>query len=157
MRGVRWLVSLLVLDAMLVVGGRSASAQANQSCTIAVTPVAFGVYDVFAPGALYSTGSVTYSCGQQVNTITIWMSKGLGATNNPRQMASGANRLSYYLCQDANCATLWGDAQYPSDYGPVGLNRNNRTATLYVYGKILPGQDVPTGTYTDSILVEIDF
>ena len=154
MRGVRWLVSLSVLGAALVFGGRSASAQ---TCTITVTPVSFGVYDVFSSVSLNSTGNVIYYCDKNVTSITVWMSKGLGTTNNPRQMVSGANRLNYYLCQDANCATLWGDAQYPSDYGPVGLNRNNRTATLYVYGKILPGQDVPTGTYTDSILVEIDF
>jgi spore coat protein U-like protein len=157
MRGVRWLVSLSVLGAALVVGARPASAQASQTCTIAVTPVPFGIYDVFSTVPLNTTGSVTYSCGPQVDTITIWMSKGLGVTNNPRQMASGADRLNYYLCQDANCATLWGDQSYPTDYGPIALNRTNRTATLYVYGKILPGQDVPTGNYADTILVVIQF
>jgi len=150
------LVSLSVLGAALVFGGRSASAQANQTCTIMVTSVPFGLYDVFSTGPLTTTGGVTYNCGAKVDTITIWMSKGLGTTNNPRQMVSGANYLNYYLCQDANCSTLWGDQSYPTDYGPVApITKQN--VTLTIYGKIPAGQDVPTGTYTDTILVEIDF
>jgi len=156
MRGVRWLVSLSVLGAILTVGGSSAWAQTTKTCTITVTPVSFGIYNVFSTLPLYSTGSVTYNCGAQVTSITIWMSKGLGATNNPRQMVSGANYLNYYLCQDANCNTLWGDQAYPTDYGPVApITKQN--VTLTIYGKIPAGQDVPTGTYTDTILVEIDF
>ncbi len=153
MRGVRWLVSLSVLGAALVFGGRSASAQ---TCTITVTPVSFGVYDVFSSVSLNSTGNVIYYCDKNVTSITVWMSKGLGTTNNPRQMVSGANRLNYYLCQDANCNTLWGDQAYPSDYGPVAPI-TGRNVTLPVYGRILPGQDVPTGSYADTVLVVIQF
>ena len=156
MRGVRWLVSLSVLGAALVLGGRSVSAQANQTCTISVTPVSFGLYDVFSTGPLTTTGGVTYNCGAKVDTITIWMSKGLGTTNNPRQMASGADRLNYLLCQDASCNTLWGDQSYPSDYGPVAPI-TGRNVNLPVYGRILPGQDVPTGSYADTVLVVIQF
>jgi spore coat protein U-like protein len=154
MRGVRWLVSLSVLGAVLVMGEGSVSAQ---TCTITVTPVNFGIYNVFSTLPLTTTGSVTYYCSRRVTSITIWMSKGLySTTNNPRQMASGANRLNYYLCQDANCNTLWGDQSYPTDYGPVApITRQN--VTLNVYGKILAGQDVPTGTYADSVQVEINF
>ena len=153
MRGVRWLVSLSALGAALVIGGRLASAQ---NCTITVTPVSFGVYDVFSTTPLSTTGSVTYLCTGNVRTITIWMSKGSGTTNNPRQMVGGTNRLSYYLCQDAACNTLWGDMAYPTDYGPVTpILRTN--VTLPVYGRIPAGQDVPTGTYTDTVLVEIDY
>lgn len=157
MRGIRWLVSLSVLGAALIGGGRSASAQANQTCTITVTPVSFGIYNVFSTLPLTSTGSVTYYCGKKVSTITIWMSKGTyGTTNNPRQMASGTNRLNYYLCQDANCNTLWGDQAYPTDYGPL-TPTTGQNVTLNVYGRIPVGQDVPAGTYTDTILVEIDY
>jgi spore coat protein U-like protein len=140
----------------LVLCGRSASSQTNQTCTIAVTPVNFGSYDVFSTLPLTTTGGVAYNCGAKVDSITIWMSKGLGATNNPRQMAAGADRLNYLLCQDANCSTLWGDQSYPSDYGPVAPI-TGRNVNLPVYGRILPGQDVPTGSYADTVLVVIQF
>jgi spore coat protein U-like protein len=158
MRGARWLVSLSVLGAALVFSGRSASAQ---TCTITVTPVSFGLYNVFATTALTSTGTVTYNCTNPTNgadTITIWMSKGLGTTNNPRQMVSGTNRLNYYLCQDANCGKLWGDKGFPYDSGPITIPaRTNLTASLPIYGRIPAGQDVSTGAYTDTMLVEVDF
>ena len=159
MRGVRWLVSLSVLGAMVVISGRSASAQ---TCTVTVTPVSFGLYNVFSTTALTSTGTVTYNCTNRTgaaDTITIWMSKGLGTTNNPRQMSGGINSLSYYLCQDANCNKLWGDKGYPYDSGPITIPAGsvNLTASLPIYGKITAGQDVPTGAYTDIILVEVDY
>jgi spore coat protein U-like protein len=142
----------LVLMAMFAIGGRSASAQ---TCTITTTPVSFGVYDVFATTPITSTGSLTYHCIGNVATITIWISKGLGTTNNPRQMVNGNNRLNYYLCQDVNCTILWGDMGYPTDYGPVRPGAG--LVSLNVYGKIPAGQDVPAGTYTDTMLVEIDY
>jgi len=157
MRGIRWWVSLFVVGAGLVVGGRSAWAQAP-NCTITASTLSFGVYDVFSSAPLYSTGSVTYHCTGRADTITIWMSKGNGTTNNPRQMLGGTDRLNYYLCQDANCGKLWGDKGFPYDSGPITIPaRTNLAASLPIYGKIPAGQDVPTGSYTDTILVEIDF
>jgi spore coat protein U-like protein len=154
MRGVRWLVLPAVLGAMLVMGEGSASAQ---TCTLAVTPVAFGIYNVFSTTSLSSTGSVTCQCTPRTAmSITVWISKGSGTTNNPRQMASGANQLNYYLCQDASCNKLWGDKQYPSDSGPITPPLSG-TVSLAIYGVITAGQDVPVGTYADTALVEVDF
>jgi spore coat protein U-like protein len=155
MRGARCLVSLWLLNAALAICGRSAAAQTAPTCTITTTPVSFGVYNVFSNTPLTSTGSLTYHCTGNVPTITIWMSKGQGTTNNPRQMVSGTNRLNYYLCQDVSCATLWGDRGYPSDYGPV--RPGTAWVSLNVYGSIPAGQDVPAGIYTDTMLVEIDY
>lgn len=159
MRSVRWLVSLSVLGGMLVIMGGLASAQ---TCSVTVTPVSFGMYNVFSTTPLWSTGTVTYNCTNQTrvaDSITIWMSKGNGTSNNPRQMTGAIYPLNYYLCQDANCNKLWGDKGFPSDSGPITIPAGtvNQSVSLPIYGKIPEGQDVPTGTYTDTILVEIDF
>ena len=159
MRGARWLISLSVLGALLLVGGRSASAQ---TCTITTTTVPFGLYDVFSSAPLNSTGSVTYTCSNPTrvaDTITIWMSKGNGTTNNPRQMTGAIDRLNYYLCQDANCTKLWGDKSYPSDSEPITIPAGtvNLSVSLPIYGMIPAGQDVSAGIYTDTVLVEVDF
>jgi spore coat protein U-like protein len=154
MRGIRSLVSLGVLGTALFLGEGSTKAQAT--CTISTTSVAFGIYDVFTTTDLASTGSVTYYCRHRPANITVWLGKGLyGLTNNPRQMASGTNRLNYNLFLDANHTQIWGDPS-PYRYGPI--TPPNRTyVTLTVYGLIPAGQDVPAGTYTDSATVTINF
>jgi spore coat protein U-like protein len=72
-------------------------------------------------------------------------------------MAGAIDRLNYYLCQDANCNTLWGDKAYPSDSGPITTRPGNTTVSLPIYGVIPAGQDVSAGIYTDTVLVEVDF
>jgi spore coat protein U-like protein len=156
MRGALWLVWIAVLGGALFLNEGSALAQVN-ICTVSATSVSFGIYDVFSATDLTSTGSVTFNCHPKGSNVRVWLSKGLNApTNAPRQMTSGINRLNYDLCQDANCSTRWGDCTYPTEYGPVDLP-NNKDVTLTVYGRILAGQDVPAGTYTDRVTVTIDF
>jgi spore coat protein U-like protein len=154
MRGVRWLVSLGVLTTALFLCEGSAKAQAT--CTITTTSVAFGIYNVFSTSDLASTGSVTYYCRRRAANITVWLDKGIyGLSNNPRQMASGTNRLNYNLFLDANHTQIWGNPN-PYRYGPI--TPPNRTyVTLTVYALISAGQDVPAGTYSDSATVTINF
>lgn len=153
MRGMRWLLPLGILSAALFLSEGSASAQ---TCTITATSVSFGTYDVFSTTDLASTGSVTYYCRRRATNIAVWLSRGLYApNNNPRQMASGTNRLNYNLFLDSNHTQIWGDPS-PYRYGPI--TPPNRTyVTVTVYGLIPNGQDVPGGTYTDSVTVTINF
>lgn len=153
MRGVRWLVSLSVLGAMLVIGARSASAQ---SCTFTATSVSFGVYNVFDTNSLASTGSVSYQCSWLLFlTRTVYLSKGSAPNNNPRQMVNGASRLNYNLYMDAAHTQIWGDPN-PYSYSAVGL-AFFPNVTLTVYALIPAGQDVPTGSYSDSIVATFNF
>jgi spore coat protein U-like protein len=152
MRRVRWLASLFVLGATLVLGGRSASAQ---TCSISTTPVSFGMYDVFSAAPLASTGSLNYQCTWLVHQRTVYLSKGFAPTNNPRQMVSGANRLNYNLYLDAARTQIWGDPN-PYSFGDTGWDFFPNV-TLTIYGSIPAGQDVPTGTYTDAIVATVNF
>jgi spore coat protein U-like protein len=152
MSGVRRLVSLFILGATLVMGGRSASAQ---TCIITTTPVAFGNYDVFSISDLASTGSINYRCTWLVHQRTVYLSKGSAPSNNPRQMVSGANRLNYNLYLDAGHTQIWGDPN-PYCFRDRGRDFTPNT-TLIIYGSIPAGQDVPTGTYTDAIIATLNF
>jgi spore coat protein U-like protein len=152
MRGVRWLVTLAVLAGTLIVAERPATAQ---WCSFGTTSVAFGAYDVFGTVPLASTGTITYGCWF-ANTMTIWLSKGMNApTNTPRQMSNGIDRLNYNLYLDAARTLIWGDPN-PSHYdgGQVFWWQSQ---TVNVYGVIPAGQDVPAGTYTDSVVVTFQF
>ena len=157
MRVVRWLVSLSVLGAVLVCSGRSVSAQ---TCSISVTSVKFGVYDVFSTSNLASTGAVTYRCSGWTSShpIVLLLGKGVyGSSYNSRQMASGNSRLNYYLCRDAgqNTASVWGDA-YPDGYGFIYLQNTSGTAVT-IYGWIPFGQDVSAGSYSDTVVATVLF
>ena len=153
MSGVRWLVSLFILGATLVIGGRSTSAQ---TCSITTTPVSFGIYDVFSLTDLASTGSVHYQCTWLVlRQRTVYLSKGSAPSNNPRQMVSGANRLNYNLYLDAGHTQIWGDPN-PYSFSETGWDFF-QNVTLTIYGSIPAGQDVPTGSYSDAIIATVNF
>jgi len=152
MRLRRWLVALAVFGAACIAG--MGQARAQWGCTISTTPVSFGSYDVFNSISTPSTGSVTYWCSWAW-TISIYLGKGIAGTNTPnRQMASGANRLSYNLYLDAAHTQVWGDPS-PSSYSTNFVWYSGATVT--VYGLIPALQDVATGSYSDSVTATINF
>jgi spore coat protein U-like protein len=128
------------------------------SCTISATvPVAFGAYDRTSGTALDSSGSVTYQCGIAglLDVLTITMSTGNG-TYASRTMLNGANPMSYNLYTNAGRTTVWGDGSSGTAvYGPVTLNL--LAITVPVYGRIPPGQNVAVGSFSDTIVVTLNF
>ena len=152
MTGKHWLGAFVIVAAMLV-GSRTASAQ-WASCTISATPISFGVYNVFSPSDLVSTGSISFSCTGFSWTMSVYLSKGSGSSNNPRQLVSGSNRINYNLYMDASHTQIWGDPN-PNSYSRTwAFNAND---TLTVYGLIPAGQDVRVGSYTDLVVATINF
>jgi spore coat protein U-like protein len=96
---------------------------------------------------------VTYWCSWAW-TVSVYLSKGIAGSNNPRQMANGANRLSYNLYLDAAHTRIWGDPS-PNYYTANGVWMSG--ATLTVYGLVPALQDVATGSYSDSVTATINF
>jgi spore coat protein U-like protein len=128
------------------------------NCTINTTPLAFGTYDpVTANSAsvLNGTGTVIVTCTNGTGA-TITMGEGLnpkfpGNTALPqRQMANGANRLSYALFSDAARSNVWSTTG-------VSHTGNGLPATLTVYGTVDAGQNVPAGPYSDTVVATITF
>lgn len=151
MRLAAWLFRLLAVVAVLATTERPAAAQ---SCSVTTTPIAFGIYDVFSTVPLASTGSVTVRCFFSPGA-KVGLGKGSNApTNLPRQLASGGNRLDYNLYIDAAHTAVWGDPT--PNHVDTGLLLW-WPVTLTVYGQIPAGQDVPAGTYTDTVTVTINF
>jgi spore coat protein U-like protein len=126
-------------------------------CSISTTPVSFGAYSTMDSTPLASTGTITYSCAQsaQAKTVLIWIDKGQHApSNNPRQMASGADRLDYNLYLDGSHTAIWGDPN-PNQYAFAPANGVSYDVT--VYGLVPALQDLPTGTYTDTLVVTLNW
>jgi spore coat protein U-like protein len=151
MRLARWFFCLCLAAGALVASPRPGFAQ---NCSVTTTSISFGIYDVFSTVALASTGSVTVRCFLSPG-VAVWLDKGVNAPSNlPRQLASGSNRLSYNLYLDAAHTAVWGDPN--PNHADTGMILW-WPVTLTVYAQIPAGQDVPAGTYTDTVTVTINF
>jgi spore coat protein U domain-containing protein, fimbrial subunit CupE1/2/3/6 len=149
----RWLYPV-ALAATLAVVPRAAEA----ACTVSSSGVAFGTYDVFATAPTDSTGTVTFRCTQRDKDIRISISQGSSPTFLPRQLTRPGSLLFYNLFLDAARTVVWGDGSGGTDayynHNPQG---NNADIELTVFGRLPPGQDASVGTYTDTVIVTIDF
>jgi spore coat protein U-like protein len=136
------------------------------TCSMTVTPVAFGVYDPTGPnapatpaGALNGTGTISVKCTKGASSQI-----GLGFGNNPlagtnRRMA-GTDFLAYELYQPstnaagAACAytTVWNMTPMTLTAAP-----SSATRTYNVCGSVPGGQDVGVGVYTDNVVATINF
>ena len=129
------------------------TAQQGNACTLNVTGVNFGSYDVFSNSALDTTGNIDVNCPSGVG-YSIELTEG-GGTHTQRVMGSGAHRLNYNLYTAANRAVVWGDATSGTarvNGTGIGLSVNHG-----VYGRIPALQNVHAGSYSDIIIVELTF
>lgn len=154
MRRMRFFVAFAVMAGAAVFASSRADAQWGGTCSISTTPISFGVYNVFSTSNLVSTGTISYTCRGFAWTVSIYLSKGLAPSNNPRQMVSGSQRINYNLYMDAAHTQIWGDPN-PSSYNRFWVW--NDGDTLNVYGLVPAGQDVPVGTYNDWVVATINF
>ncbi len=140
----------------------SVSASVSANCTISTSALAFGAYDPVSANAaapLDGTGGVTVTCTQGASTtITL----GQGATAKVastdaaplRQMTDGgASRLEYFIYQDAGHSTVWGNT-----VGTSAAHTGTGTSTnITAYGRVTAGQNVPSGSYTDTVVATVTF
>lgn len=146
----------IIALALLIFTGLSSAAD----CVVSTTPVTFGSYDVFSPAPLTSVGGITVFCDPvSPGDVLVSIGQSPGAGFNPRQLkhSSLSDRLNYNLFTNSSMAVIWGDGTggYPSVN--IGKVHKNNPVTQTVYGRILPGQDVYAGQYSDILTVTINF
>jgi len=159
-------VALVTLLWAIWVPASGATATANlavsttvgNTCTISTTALAFGAYDPIvtnASTALIGQGGVVLTCTKNAAT-TIGLALGANALASVRRMTDGAtNYLTYELYQDASSVQVWGTAGVALLTPAVAPSKAPRT--FVVYGKVAGGQDVPSGTYTDTVVATVNF
>ena len=151
------LVRGFALTAILLLCLDKASAQQASSCTISVTSVAFGNYNVFTTSANDSTGTVTYRCNSQAANISIALSNGSSSSFSPRTLRKGGEVLSYNLYRDASRSTIWGDGTGGTSLYTSANPQNNTNVNVTIYARIPAEQDVSAGTYSDTVSAVINF
>ena len=122
---------------------------------IAATPLSFGTYSPMDTMSLASTATISYECDKSAQAKSIVIDGGLYAQNNtPRRMSSGSDYLNYNLFLDATHTAVWGDAN-PNQY--LYAPANGVPYQVTIYGLIRADQDVSAGTYSDSVVVTLNW
>jgi spore coat protein U-like protein len=156
-------LDLIMGAALLTLPGKADAAACGTAVspvTVSATGVAFGAYDATAPAATTANGTIRIACELGVDVLPnfiVHLSSGNAAGFWPRHMRTGNNRLTYNLFTDAAHATVWGD-------GTDGTSTHTNTEVLpmgnvdfTVHGVLPPGQFVPGGIYTDTIVVRVEY
>ena len=130
---------------------------AQAQCVIdGITGLAFGSYDVLSGSPDDISGSITYKCLVSL-TITIDISTGSSMTYAARTMTrAGGGTLSYNLFADVGRTQVWGNgAGGTFHYGPfIGVLVD---LAIPVFGRIPARQDAMVGSYSDIVVVTLNY
>lgn len=134
-------------------GGGTAiiSAVYEPACTIAVNPLAFGSLTSTVSGANATTSLQTNCTPGTEYTISMDLGANGGIDPQVRYMMSGANTLVYGVYHDAAHSQPWGPFNMANGTGIGGPVSTN------IYGRIQPQTTPPSGTYTDQVVVTINY
>jgi spore coat protein U-like protein len=144
------------------------SANIANTCTIANTAVGLGTYDPIVANLtlpLQQAGTVTITCTKGATT-TLSLGLGTHVTGTQRRMSDGVpNYMSYELYQPPNntpgtaCSytapTVWGTAGV-NLFAPAAAP-SKAARTYNICGEVAGGQDLPAGSYTDTVVATVNF
>jgi spore coat protein U-like protein len=153
---------LAVLTACALLAG---TASAATVCRIGATGLAFGNYDTLAAAPDDSQANVLVSCtrngGPPAVTVMMALTEGqYGSSINTRRMANASmpgEFLAYGLYTDAGRSTVWG---FSSGVNTMSQslsipNKDTRSITFIIYGRIPALQDAAVGSYSDLVQVTV--
>lgn len=144
----------------------SATASVANSCKIAsVTGISFGAYDpasANATTALTANGSVSVNCTKG-GAVSVALDQGANAASGStcvaptRQMknSSTSDMLGYQVYSDSALTKKWAcDATNEVSFTSTSALTPVVETT---YGSVAGGQDVPAGSYADTVTVTVSF
>ncbi len=151
------LKSIYRIAVILIIVPWSGTAEAAD-CTVNTSGINFGIYDPLGTSNLDSIGTITIRCTGKVNvTVSIGPSPNTGGFN-PRAMkiGSGTSLLNYNLYTTSARTQIWGDGTQGTAT-VSGLAPRNKDLPLSVYSRVPPGQDVTVGSYSENVVVTINW
>ncbi len=152
-------IALLVLGAApamaaTATGNLSVTATVVATCSVATTPVAFGVINSATTNA--ATGTVAVSCTNGTG-YSIALGDG-GYFSSGRRMQSSTTTYEYLpfeLYQEVGHSTLWGDGSHGSVMG--SLTGNGGTQSYNIYGLIPANQYSKADSYAATVQVTVTY
>ncbi len=125
------------------------------------TPVQFLFYDPVSASPLDATGLVTVGCAGlgllPAFTVSLNIGTGGGTLANRRLLHGTSDTIRYNLYTEFARTNIWGDGtsgtKTQSFDGVLSLG----TIPYTVYGRIPISQDKPSGTYSSTVTITLDF
>ncbi len=151
------LIRLALIAAPLALS--SLPALAGSACSGSpVRAVLFGTYSVYTVTDTPGAGSFgVTNCNPNNVAYTAAATAGFGQYS-ARTMLSGSNALQYNLYKDSAHTIIWGDGSNGTAIiAGTGSNNGNVGTSSTIYGNIPAQQDVPAGSYVDTITITITF
>lgn len=158
-------LALAIAMAWAAITPTRASASCSQlsscSCSVTTTGINFGNYDPVSSSNTDSTGSVRVVCSLLVaiaGSFTVDLSTGSSGSFAQRTLTNGASILAYNLYTDPARSQILGNGS-----GGSSVITSNFLALLgvdqsiFIYGRIPGGQNVPIGIYNDVIVVTVTY
>ena len=166
MRRIATLVALLAAACLAGAGPAQAACTGlgSCSCSVSAPDITFGDYNPVSASNIDTAANIDVSCTVTVVGLLLSYEVEIGPGGSgdqlAREMAQGAEALSYNLYLDSGRTTVWGDGT-----GGSGLISNSRLFSILfpwnesypVYGRLPAGQNVPVGAYVDTLIVTVVF
>jgi spore coat protein U-like protein len=163
----RWRYAAALAGALM-----PALAPAATLCSSSNVALSFGPYLAITASPLDAQSNLVVTCTRQVSppgdvgpakttiSVALGASQGSNSIQN-RQMfrGGGADLLNYNVYLDSGRISVWGNTT-GVDTASRTINVPNRgtaSATFTFYGRIFALQNVTPGTYSDSLLVTVDY
>ena len=133
------------------------------TCTISSGNLAFGNYDAIGTNAtapLLGTAAVSATCTQGSSaTVDIYPGlnpSGTGNAQQRRMKGTGTNYLAYAIYSDSAHTHAWGTKTSGTTVSVTGAG-GATPVSLTAYGSVPNAQNIPVGTYTDSVAVTVNY
>lgn len=147
-------------EAATATSNMSVSATVSNNCTISAGALSFGSYGLANVNGtdLDATATITLQCTSGASA-TITLGQGLHADTGStdaaplRRLQAGSDFLSYALYQIADHSVAWGNTGGTG----VGVTGTGASDTVTVYGRVAGSQNVPAGSYSDTVVATITF
>jgi spore coat protein U-like protein len=136
----------------------SVSVTVAANCTVTTSALNFGSYDPVVANAsspLNGTGTVSVACTKGA-APTIGLNLGSNVSGSTRRLADGSgNFLDYEIYSDSTRLVVWTNtgAGLVAPGPAPGKGARNLTA----YGQVPGNQDVPPGSYSDTVTATVNF
>lgn len=152
----RLLAGVFLLLSLLVVR------PAQAACSVSASAIPFGNYNPLSVLPTDAVGQVTVNCSfvlSVLTTYTLKLSAGGSGQYATRAMSSGGNTLNYNLHTDVLRTVIWGNGTGGSSFitNTQLIGIGGFTGNHPVYGRIPAQQNVAPGTYSDTIVVTLDY
>jgi len=162
----RYLLATVTLAALSMSSGLALAQTANDTfavtaevidaCDITANDLNFGNYSTISGSNVDATSTLDVTCTSGTSyAIALNVGTTSGGAFTARLMTDGSNTLDYNLYTSTARTNVWGDGTGATL--TVSGTGNGSLQSLTVYGRVPASQNVPVGSYADTVTATISF